>query len=126
MLQCSNSRIDYFNPMNSTLLKALQAVASEDTRLKEAEKFLKTLSFPRQQRADTEVHARPDFVFRSFRVFDYFTERGGVEDDDFPEFTGKAEAEKYVKSRMPKELEGLKLSLNEQEKCWFTVTFRKG
>jgi hypothetical protein len=95
---------------------------SKTELIEKARAFLSNFRFKRQEAADgVEVEGKT--ISRSFRVYDFFESREGVEDDDGPNFTGEKEARAQLISAMPDELKKCELSIDDnQEKAWFSVS----
>lgn len=87
----------------------------------QAKQFLESLRFRGQESSDP-VEVDGKMVTRSYRVFDFFEERQGEEDDDHPLFTGRQKVKDIVQAAIPDELKGCDIDVEDQEKSWFSVT----
>jgi len=87
----------------------------------EAKTALSTLRFPHQDSSD-QVEKNGDGFSRGFRVHEFFTSKPSEEDDDWPQFTGRAKVKQIIDNHFAHLIkQGVKVDFNEDEKSWFSV-----
>jgi hypothetical protein len=97
------------------LTEAKKAVSRE-----QAEEYLNTIKRQINPEMSDPVRQNGDWWDLMIRDHDFFTDRGGEEDDDHPNFTGDKRLNKILKSI----LKGVEFQYSPEEKGWITILLK--